>query len=275
MSQENAVIFERPLRMPVINALRKAVTTVLEQHLPQTEQQVLEVGCGDGFLYGLLPDPLKVNYNGFDINELSIARFRDSYPGVAARRGRIDKIPYIPNSMDAVLGFSAYSFVNNWAASVEMREVLKPGGRLILFQDSGLYLPKQPGKDRTTYDEMQQVETTHIEIRRNLKDAGFTFISGEDPIEAVVISPYQEALTRIPEDLLSQIPEGRIPFAFTSDTGINKLHTADPSEVAKKLEEVKKELGSPRILEPIKIRGRRQFMESVSLRFIVAEKQAS
>jgi SAM-dependent methyltransferase len=276
MSQENSGIFERPLRMPVVNALRKAVNQVFEEYLAPDPGKSLEVGCGDGFLFRyLIPDSFKQGYHGIDEHEPSFKRFQELAPEANARRGRVAKIPYPANSMDVVLGFSAYSFMNKWEAIVGVREVLKPGGRLVLFQDSGIYKPLIPGEKRTTYDEMQRVETTHALIIRDLKEANFKIVSGEDPVEAAVISPYKGMVSRVPRDLLAQIPDGKILIASTSDTGINRLHHSDPGLGMQKLEAVKSELGSPRILEGINVRLGRQVLEYVRIRFIVAESSAA
>lgn len=276
MLKENPEIFNRPYRMPVINALKKAVNTVLEKHLPEETGKILEVGCGDGFFYRhLLPQELKAGYIGIDTHEPSIKAFQRLNPEVTAIVANADKTRYPNNSIDTVFGFSAYSFLQNWRALDEIHQILRPGGKLFLFQDSGIYDPKAPGEERTTYTEMKRVEVVHNSIAGELKVTGFSLASNGDSIEAVAVTPYREMLPRIPEGDLARLPNAHITIGFTSDRGINILRHSAPDEVAKRLVALKVELGSPRILEGVKIRGGREAVEYIRMNYLVAEKSQS
>lgn len=273
MSTENSGIFVRPYRMPVINALRVAVTGVIERDLPTQVDSVIEVGCGSGFLYtNLLPENLKSGYQGTDNHQPSLALFNKIAPEALSFHSDARNMPFVNNSADVVIGFSAYPLFTKDEVIAEAVRILKPGARLAIFQDSGIGIP---GIDRTAYDEMKRLETVHSELMRKLPTKGFSIVSGQEVLEAAVVTPYNQMKNRIPSADLSRMNADSFLIAFSSDLGVNRLHHSPPRQGLKKLRQTIQDLGSPKILETVKLKPRRQALEYVRLRYIVAEKSAT
>lgn len=273
MTPEKPVIFDRPYRMPVINALKKAVNKILNDNLPENHGISLEVGCGSGFFYRhLLPERFRNGYIGIDPHNPSLTSFMELAPEARTQMGSINDLPFVDQSVDVVFGFSVYPILGMKGAVKEVNRVLRPEGKLVVFQDSGI---GNPNLYETAYDQMKRVEVVHHDLLGKLIEEKFTLIAGVDVLDAAVVSPVNNVRKGIPVGDLSRMPQGSVLVAFSSDLGHNRLHHSLPGQTGKKLETVVKDLGSPKVLQDIKIRSGRQALEYVRLRYLVAQKPKS
>jgi len=88
---------------------------------------ILDVGCGTGIISRLYPDK---DITGIDISE-GMLRY---HPGNCLR-GSADDIPFPDESFDAVIGRSILHHLDDPAKAIrEMHRVLRPGGRLVLWE---------------------------------------------------------------------------------------------------------------------------------------------
>jgi SAM-dependent methyltransferase len=93
-------------------------------------QRVLDVGCGPGALTTVLADRLGVAAVGAcDPSPPFLDECRTRVPGVDARPGRAEQLPYGDDEFDAALAQLVLHFVSDPpAAAAEMRRVVRPGG---------------------------------------------------------------------------------------------------------------------------------------------------
>src|SRR5262245_14038956 len=136
-----------PLYDPFVKLLGgdKTRRTLIEEAKLQSGQRVLEIGCGTGSLVV----PIKQRYPGVDVvgldpdpKALARANQKALRANVAIHfdEGFSDGMPYPAASFDRV--FSSFMFHHlplkeKASTLVEVRRVLKPGGRLLLLDFAG------------------------------------------------------------------------------------------------------------------------------------------
>lgn len=264
-------IFESPYRMQVINALKKATGSVLDKYLPEQIGLAVELGCGTGpFYQNFAPDSLKPFLVGIDNHARSLKLFKQSSPDAKVQLGDMTDLPYEDGSVDLMIGFSSYPLLKKVGVIDEMERVLSPNGRVVAFHDS--FITGLPSSENV-YDKMRQVEQVHSDLKLIFSRGSWVLVDGYDPTEAVVVSPYQSVMQRIPEDMLRQIPAGKIVVATTTDTGRNKIHISDIESAAERWIDTKQELGNPRSLENVVINFGQEVAEYARFRFLVADKK--
>jgi SAM-dependent methyltransferase len=101
------------------------------------DARILDVGCGDGALSGLLAIRTKAQIEGIDVEPLSIELARQEFArrGLAGRFTLIDgyDYPFEDGSFSAVVCSDAIEHVQKPEAMLaEMWRVLAPGGRLVV-----------------------------------------------------------------------------------------------------------------------------------------------
>jgi SAM-dependent methyltransferase len=104
-------------------------------------EQVLEVGCGYGWITEALFRSARIRWAGIDSSESMVeqlrARLSDYRP--AASVGDARKIPFPSNSFDKVLSTGVLMHVpDEYAALKEMVRVLRPGGLLVCSMNNAL-----------------------------------------------------------------------------------------------------------------------------------------
>lgn len=94
------------------------------------DQRVLDVGCGPGALTTVLADRLGVDaVSACDPSPPFLDECRSRVPGVDARPGRAEQLPFDDDEFDAALAQLVLHFVSDPpAAAAEMRRVVRPGG---------------------------------------------------------------------------------------------------------------------------------------------------
>jgi SAM-dependent methyltransferase len=93
-------------------------------------QRALDVGCGPGALTGELVSRLGAeNVAAVDPSEPFVAAVAERHPGVDARQGSAEQIPFADDEFDVVLAQLVIHFLKDPVAGVtEMRRVTRPGG---------------------------------------------------------------------------------------------------------------------------------------------------
>jgi ubiquinone/menaquinone biosynthesis C-methylase UbiE len=102
----------------------------------QAGGRTLEVGVGTGLNLPLYPEPVQLTGIDFSPGMLAIARQRAAELGRAVdlREADAQHLPFSSASFDTVVStLSLCSVPDEKAAIVEMRRVLRPGGRLLLL----------------------------------------------------------------------------------------------------------------------------------------------
>ena len=93
-------------------------------------QRVLDVGCGPGALTTVLAERVGVAaVSACDPSPPFLDECRNRVPGVDARPGRAEQLPFGDDEFDAALAQLVLHFVSDPpAAAAEMRRVVRPGG---------------------------------------------------------------------------------------------------------------------------------------------------
>lgn len=101
-------------------------------------EKVLDVACGTGALEQLLVrDHPGQPLSGIDISEkmLAVARRKlKAYPGVTFFKASVFTMPFPKESFDVVVCANSFHYFNNpLAALIEMKRVLKRGGKIVIL----------------------------------------------------------------------------------------------------------------------------------------------
>jgi SAM-dependent methyltransferase len=93
-------------------------------------QRVLDVGCGPGALTARLVDRLGTGtVSAIDPSEPFVAAVRERWPGIDARSGTAEQLPFPTDSFDVVLAQLVVHFMTDPVAGlVEMARVSRRGG---------------------------------------------------------------------------------------------------------------------------------------------------
>ncbi|HJU56703.1 MAG TPA: class I SAM-dependent methyltransferase [Pyrinomonadaceae bacterium] len=104
----------------------------------QTPPRILDVGCGTGANLELLAEFGETE--GVDISQEALAFCRERGFG-NVRHGAAEKLPHADNTFDVVTALDVIEHLDDDLASLqEMRRVLRPGGRVLLFVPAFMFL---------------------------------------------------------------------------------------------------------------------------------------
>lgn len=269
MGKPSQEIFLTPYRMHVLTVLKEAASDVLKRNLPSPIGKAIEVGCGTGFFYQYLtPDSLKTALVGFDVHQPSLDIYHQISPEAQKGIGDSSNLPVEDGVADVVIGFSSFPLLTKDGVIKDIYRVLRPGGRLIAFQDS---LIKGPWED-TVYDKMKRVESHHRLLSQHFSRDGWTLVDGEDPLEKALIVPASSLEQRIAPDIRAKVSQDKIVIAASNDTGFYRVHLSTLKDAKDRFEKLKDELGKPRTLESLEPIFGEESVEFIRLRYLVAEK---
>ena len=106
--------------------------------LNSQEPRILDIGCGTGANLEMLSEFGKAE--GVDVSAEALA-FCQARGLQNVRQGEAERLPYEDNSFDLVTGLDVVEHLDNDAAGLqEMRRVLRPGGRALLFVPAFMFL---------------------------------------------------------------------------------------------------------------------------------------
>jgi ubiquinone/menaquinone biosynthesis C-methylase UbiE len=164
---------------------RRAALDLLD---PQPGEDVLDVGCGPGYLACEIAARVgaRGSVHGVDSSRSMLATATRRSAGEQAASvflvvGDALRLPFPDGSFDAVTATQVYEYVPDISGALtEARRVLRPGGRLLVLDtdwDSVVWHSSDPARMRrvlTAWDE--HVADPHLprRIGRLLTDAGFT-----------------------------------------------------------------------------------------------------
>lgn len=208
-------------RLVFLEAFRAAVTPILEKYLYKDNPKVvLEVGCGTGFFSRYLaPSWLEDKLFSFDINTSSLKTPKSKEINPRIFQASIYGLPLTPGNVDAVIGYSSFdSFLHLKRALLETLRVLRPGGKLLLFQDLitkfydvGVTLPGNEKKET--------VERYHKILVEETEECGFVILGGKGKNEYLIgeaIEPISDVRRRV-SDL--EVEERPFPVFLLWDRG--------------------------------------------------------
>lgn len=125
----------------IIAELDVRMARLLRKHglFPLRERTILDVGCGNGYVLGLLKQvgATPVNLHGIDLLPERIEIARAKHPGIAFQVGNAEKLPYEDSSFNLVLLFTLLTSVldQKMRANIaaEVARVLQPGGWILWY----------------------------------------------------------------------------------------------------------------------------------------------
>jgi SAM-dependent methyltransferase len=120
---------------------RRIIRSFLERicrDLGETRPRILDVGCGTGANLELLAE--YGDAEGVDVSAEALAFCRER--GLSnVRQGAAERLPYEDGSFDLVTALDVVEHLDDDKAGLsEMRRVLKPGGRAMLFVPAFMFL---------------------------------------------------------------------------------------------------------------------------------------
>ncbi len=89
--------------------IREASTPIVDGVLRQWVEpgsDVLELGCGTGELYAMLPADYRANYTGLDINQEFLGINQERHPDATLASGDAYKLPFENASRSAVIAMN-------------------------------------------------------------------------------------------------------------------------------------------------------------------------
>jgi SAM-dependent methyltransferase len=113
----------------------EVVDQVFEQYLAPGSK-VVEVGSGSGEFWKLVADRFKGDYECLEQLPQYVEIQHRLYPEAQVTQGDIYRMPYRPESIDAVVAMDVLDVLPKLGGAVKsIQKVLKPGGRFIHFHD--------------------------------------------------------------------------------------------------------------------------------------------
>lgn len=127
-----AHLYDNAYAGPLYEREDRIVARYLRSMIPK-DSQVLDVGCGTGKGYELLPKPM--TYVGVDISRKMLEVARHKYPSVTLIEASAERLPFGENEFDAVIStFGSLSHVADPVVAVqEIARVLRPNGKLFIM----------------------------------------------------------------------------------------------------------------------------------------------
>jgi ubiquinone/menaquinone biosynthesis C-methylase UbiE len=110
---------------------------LMRRHVPLEGKRILDAGCGVGAFVRRFRE-CSQNVVGFDVERPSVLKGIEEVPDLMLAVA--EHLPYKDGSFDVILMHEVLEHVDDHLASLrEMRRVLAPGGRLVVFCPNRLY----------------------------------------------------------------------------------------------------------------------------------------
>jgi len=164
--------------------LRRRARLVRRQLCAESNASLLEVAAGAGALTtALLGEYPQLRITATDVSSVSIRRLRQrvsEYPNARAEVADATRLPYGDGTFDGVVANSALHHVDVRPALAELFRVLRPGGRLVVFEPNLLNpqvvlemnVLRGLARARLEYSPTEQTHTRWT-YRRLLREVGF------------------------------------------------------------------------------------------------------
>lgn len=124
--------FSRPGTRLVFHRQFALVSAALR---PESEQRVLDLGCGAGLFLAWLEQRRELRLHGLDLSIASVRIARDRTSDAALVAGDAQQLPYADDSFDRVVCNGAIHHLPDvHAALSELYRVVVPGGRIVLYE---------------------------------------------------------------------------------------------------------------------------------------------
>ena len=98
--------------------------------------RLLDVGCGNGRLFGAIKEKKKIEYIGVDNAEKLLEIARSKYPGLKFIVSEATNLPFLDNYFDAIFAIALFHHLPPGQSQkkflFEAKRVLRPGGILVL-----------------------------------------------------------------------------------------------------------------------------------------------
>lgn len=154
-------------RRRIIASFVEEICRKFKQERPQSERpHILDVGCGTGANLELLGQYGEAEGVDVSIDALQFCRARGLEK---VRQGEAEKLPYEDGAFDLVTALDVVEHLDDDLAGLrEMRRVLRPGGRALLFVPAFMFL--WGVQDDVSHHRRRY---TLKELRRVLREAGY------------------------------------------------------------------------------------------------------
>ena len=207
-------------RLVTLKALQNAVHPVLEKYLnPKNCHSVLEVGCGTGFFSRwLAPQWLQGQLVSLEINPAALKEASKLFPNGNLLWASVYRLPVGNEKLDAIIGLSSFdSLLFLTKALKEAHRSLKPGGKIILFQDLSTELYYENGEDKSSIGaNFASIERYHKDLITDLEERNFHILEGnENCLEAIAVESVEDIESRVDAD----IPRRNYPIFVGCDRG--------------------------------------------------------
>jgi len=207
-------------RNPTLGAQKKVYQMVLRDQI-KPGHKVLEIGAGRGwFQKHIVPEELRAEWTELEADE----KARGQSPGKTKVGGDLKRLPFKDGAFDAVVESSTLDLFHpdeHGKIVAEMGRVLKPGGKVISFQDGlpnpALWLKKVPMSQIMPGHHTQEGLTANMEaasdahdrfskaMAESLEKGGFKIVARQ-PIHADGVFPEEERHRDHPEP---NVPESK------------------------------------------------------------------
>lgn len=184
--------------------LRNSFLDIVDQYLPETIEQALDIGCSVGISTQALHQHLKgrspqVQTTGLDLSPymLAVAKLRDQDQQIQWHHGKAEATHFADNSVDIVtLQFVLHELPNQATCDIfrECLRILKPGGCFAITDNN----PKSPviqGLPPALFVLMKSTEPWSDEyyvfdVEANLQTLGFEYLTTvpSDPRHRTIIA---------------------------------------------------------------------------------------